>query len=40
MATVAFLVAQGRSNDEITDRLFVSKHTVRHHIEALWGSWS
>lgn len=33
-AEVALLVAQGLSNDAIADRLFVSPHTVRHHVES------
>jgi DNA-binding CsgD family transcriptional regulator/PAS domain-containing protein len=33
-AEVALLVAEGLANDAIADRLFVSPHTVRHHVEA------
>ncbi len=36
-AEVALLVARGLSNAEIADRLFVSVHTVRHHVEAVMG---
>ena len=32
-AEVVLLVAEGLSNDAIADRLFVSPHTVRHHVE-------
>ncbi len=34
-ASVARLVAQGLRNDEIAQRLFLSTHTVRHHIEQI-----
>ncbi len=34
-AETALLVAQGLSNDTIAERLFVSRHTVRHHVESL-----
>jgi DNA-binding CsgD family transcriptional regulator len=34
-AEIALLVAQGLSNEQISDRLFVSRHTGRHHVEAL-----
>lgn len=34
-AEVATLVAQGLSNEEIATRLSVSRHTVRHHVEAV-----
>ena len=33
-AEVALLVAEGLTNDQIADRLFVSGHTVRHHLES------
>ena len=33
-AEVALLVAEGLTNDQIADRLFVSAHTVRHHVES------
>jgi DNA-binding CsgD family transcriptional regulator len=32
-AEVALLLAEGLSNDEIADRLFISTHTARHHTE-------
>ena len=32
-AEVALLLAEGRSNDEIADGLYVSPHTVRHHVQ-------
>lgn len=34
-AEVAVLVAQGLSNEAIAARLTVSRHTVRHHVEAV-----
>ncbi|MGH7468993.1 MAG: response regulator transcription factor [Longimicrobiales bacterium] len=34
-ARVARLLAQGLRNAEIADRLFLSEHTVRHHIEEI-----
>ena len=34
-AETALLVAQGLSNDSIAERLFVSRHTVRHHVESI-----
>lgn len=34
-AETALLVAQGLSNDAIAEHLFVSRHTVRHHVESL-----
>ncbi|PAP77260.1 hypothetical protein BSZ37_12860 [Rubrivirga marina] len=33
-AEVALLVAEGLSNEAIAERLFVSTHTVRHHVES------
>ena len=36
-AEVALLVAEGLTNDQIADRLFVSGHTVRHHVESAMG---
>ncbi len=35
-AEVATLLAAGRSNGEISDRLTISPHTVRHHAEAIF----
>jgi DNA-binding CsgD family transcriptional regulator len=32
-AEVALLLAEGLSNAEIAERLFVSPHTARHHVE-------
>jgi DNA-binding NarL/FixJ family response regulator len=32
-AEVALLLAEGRSNDHVADRLHISPHTVRHHVE-------
>jgi DNA-binding CsgD family transcriptional regulator len=34
-AEVALVVAEGLPNEAIAERLFVSKHTVRHHVEAV-----
>jgi DNA-binding CsgD family transcriptional regulator len=34
-ARVARLLAQGLRNDEIAQRLFLSEHTVRHHLEQI-----
>ena len=34
-AETALLVAQGLTNEEIAERMFVSRHTVRHHIESI-----
>lgn len=34
-AEVAVLVAEGLMNEAIAERLFVSPHTVRHHVEAV-----
>jgi DNA-binding CsgD family transcriptional regulator len=34
-AEVALLVAEGHSNADIAERLYVSAHTVRHHVEAV-----
>lgn len=36
-AEVALLIAEGLSNAEIADRLFVSSHTARHHVENVLG---
>lgn len=33
-AEVALLVAEGHGNDQVAERLFVSPHTVRHHVES------
>jgi len=32
-AEVALLLAEGRSNDDLAERLYISPHTVRHHVE-------
>ena len=34
-AEVAVLLAEGLTNEALADRLFVSKHTARHHVEAV-----
>jgi DNA-binding CsgD family transcriptional regulator len=34
-AEVALLAAEGLSNDAIAERLYVSPHTVRHHVESV-----
>jgi DNA-binding CsgD family transcriptional regulator len=34
-AEVALLVAEGMSNDAIAERLFISPHTARHHVESV-----
>ena len=36
-AEVALLVAEGLGNDRVAERLFVSSHTVRHHLENAMG---
>ncbi len=36
-AEVALLVAEGLSNAEVAERLFVSPHTARHHVENVLG---
>jgi DNA-binding NarL/FixJ family response regulator len=33
---VVRLIAEGLSNDEIADRLFLSKKTVEHHVSAIY----
>jgi DNA-binding CsgD family transcriptional regulator len=30
---VALLLARGLSNDALAERLFISPHTVRHHVQ-------
>ena len=34
-AEVALLLAEGLSNEALAERLFVSRHTARHHVEAV-----
>lgn len=34
-AEVALLLAEGLSNEALAERLFVSKHTARHHVESI-----
>ena len=34
-ARVAVLLAEGKSNSEIADELFISAHTARHHTESV-----
>jgi DNA-binding CsgD family transcriptional regulator len=34
-AAVARLLAEGRSNAEVTERLGISPHTARHHTESV-----
>ncbi len=36
-AEVTLLVAEGMTNDQVAERLFVSAHTVRHHLESAMG---
>ena len=34
--SVLFCLAQGLSNEEIADKLFISIHTVKAHLEAIY----
>jgi DNA-binding CsgD family transcriptional regulator len=34
-AEVALLLAAGLKNEQVADRLFVSPHTARHHVESV-----